>query len=183
MTEMPESFADWERSSRRHRTQQELFLEKMDKLVPWALLVDLVKPHYPDGRRERPPYPLETILRVHCLQLFLNLDDRGAQDILYDMPAARRFAGLSYGRPMPDETTILNFRRLLELHVLDEAIFNVIGKHLESKGFRLSRGKMVDPTIVAAPSSAKNKERALDAEGAPEVFRHESPHRGDDETG
>jgi len=126
-----------------------------------------VKPHCPKGRRGRPPYPLETILRVHCLQLFFNLGDRAAQDILYDMAAAQHFAGLSYGRPMPDETTILNFRRLLERHVLGEAIFNAIGRHLESNGFRLSKGTTVDATIVAAPSSTKNKERARDPEMHP----------------
>jgi len=158
------SFEDSEHRSRRHRTKRELFLEKMDKLVPWALLVDLVKPHCPKGR---PPYPLETILRVHCPQLFFHLGDRPAQNILYDMPVARRFAGLSCGRPMPDETTMFNFRRLLELHVLGEAIFNAISRHLESKGFRLSKGTMVDVTIVAAPNSTKNNERARDPEMHP----------------
>jgi len=96
--------------------------------------------------------------------LFFNLGDRRARDILYDMPAARRFAGFSYGRPMPDETTMSDFRRLPELHVLGEAIFNAIGRHLESTGFRLSRGKMVDAMIVAAPSSTMDKGRARDPE-------------------
>jgi len=121
-------------------------------------------PHCPDGRRGRPPYPPETILRGRCLQPFFSLGDRPARDILHDMPAARRFAGLSYGRPMPDETTMPDFRRLPELHVLGEAIFNAISRHLESKGFRLSKGTIVDATIVAAPRSTKNKERATDPE-------------------
>jgi len=108
----------------------------MDKSAPWALLVDLAS--LTVRRAAGPsPYPLETILRGRCLQLFFNLGDRPARDTLYDMPTVRRFAGLSCGRPMPDGTTMFNFRRLPELRVLGEAIFNAIGKPLESKGFKL----------------------------------------------
>jgi len=142
---------------------------------------------------ERPPGPSAVSAGDNfpgrCLQLFFSPGDRPARDILHDMPAARRFADLSYGRPMPDETTMSNFRRLPELHVLAEAIFNVIGKHLESKVFRLSKGTMVDAMIVAAPSSTKNKDRARD----PEMHSTQKARRqcfgmklrigGDEETG
>jgi len=115
-----------------------------------------------EGPSGPPPFPLETTFRGRRLQLFFNLGDRPARDILYDMPAAQRSVGLSCGRPMPDSTTMPDFRRLPELHVLGEAIFKVIGGHLESKGFRLSKDTTVAATIVAAPSSTKNKERARD---------------------
>jgi len=136
----------------------------MDKSVPGALLIDLARPHCPKGRRGRPPYPLKTILRRRCPQLFLDLGDRAAQCILYDMPTARRFAGLSYGRPTPAETTIPDFRRLPERHVLGEAMFKTMSGCLESHGFRLSAGMIVDAMIVGAPSSTKNKDRARDPE-------------------
>jgi len=137
----------------------------MDKSVPWPLPVDLASLAV-RGAAGAAPVPAgdNSPGVLCCLQPFFNPGDRPARDILYDMPAARRFAGLSCGRPMPDETTMFNFRRPPELHVLGEAIFNAIGRHLESKGFRLSKGRMVDATIVAAPSLTKNKERARDPE-------------------
>jgi len=164
MTEMPESFGNSEHSSRRRRTKREEFLEKMGKPVPQALLVDLAGLTVRTAAGAAPRYPPETILRGRCLQPFFSLGDCRTQDILHDMPAARRFVGLSCGRPMPDETTMSDFRRLPELHVLGEAIFRAISRHLESKGFRLSRCRMLDATIIAASSATKNKERARDPE-------------------
>ena len=105
------------------RTRREVFLEKMAGLIPWKALEARVEPYYPKAGRGRRPYPLRAMLRVHCVQLFYNLSDPGMEDLLYEVESVRRFAGLRLTGPLPDETTILHFRHLLERHGLGEALF------------------------------------------------------------
>ena len=148
-------------------TRREQFLTEMDAVVPWGRLLGLIAPHYPKAgpKGGRPPMPLETMLRVHFLQNWYALSDPMAEETLYDSEAMRRFAGIELGDDrIPDETTILNFRHLLERHGLAEAIFAEVTAHLVDKGITLRSGTLVDATIIDAPSSTKNKARARDSE-------------------
>ena len=158
------SFAELEHDLKKRRTRRELFLEKMDKLVPWERLERRIEPFYPKAGRGRRPYPLSVMLRVHCVQLFYNLSDPGMEDLLYEVESVRRFVGLRLTEALPDETTILNFRHLLEEHGLGEGLFEEINAHLASRGHRLRTGTIVDASIIDAPSSTKNRRRARDPE-------------------
>jgi IS5 family transposase len=136
---------------------------EMDQIVPWARLAALIEPHYPKPGNGRPPLPLERMLRIHFLQHWFNLSDPAAEEALYESPALRAFAGVDLGaEPAPDETTICRFRHLLEKHGLAEAIFQEVLVHLEAKGIKVSTGTIVDATIIHAPSSTKNKDKARD---------------------
>jgi len=129
----------------------------MERVVPWAELEKLVRPHYPKGENGRPPVGLSIMLRIHFLQQWFNLSDPGAEDALYESAVLRRFAGVDLGRaPAPDETTILKFRHLLEAHGLGGAMLDAVNRHLESRGIRIATGTIVDATIIHAPSSTKN---------------------------
>ena len=175
------SFAELEHDLKKRRTRRELFLEKMDKLVPWERLERRVEPFYAKAGRGRRPYPLSVMLRVHCVQLFYNLSDPGMEDLLYEVESVRRFVGLRLTEALPDETTILNFRHLLEKHGLGEGLFEEINAHLASRGHRLRTGTIVDASIIDAPSSTKNRRRARDPEmhqTQAVVFRDEGAHRG-----
>ena len=178
------TFAELEHDSKKRRTRRELFLEKMDGLVPWEALEALIEPFYPKPGRGRRPYPLRTMLRVHCVQLWYEVSDPGMEDLLYEAESVRRFVGLRLSGPLPDETTILKFRHLLERHGLGEGLFEAINAHLADEGHSLRRGTIVDASIVAAPSSTKNRKGragsgdAPDEEGQPVVLRDEGAHRG-----
>jgi IS5 family transposase len=150
----------------RKTTRRERFLNEMDAVVPWARLVALIAPHYPtEGRRGRPPMPLETMLRIHFMQLWFSYSDPAMEEALHDMPLLRRFAGLSVGEDaIPDETTILNFRHLLERHQLAVQMLDEVNSLLKAKGLLLQRGTTVDATLIAAPPSTKNRERKRDPE-------------------
>ena len=158
------TFAEAEYDNKRRKTRREVFLERMDKLIPWARLEAKIAPHYPKGENGRPPYPLTTMLRVHCLQLFYNLSDPAMEDSLYEIESMRRFAGLRLSDRLPDETTILNFRHLLEAHDLCGKILDTVNLYLDRKGIRISTGTIVDATIIAAPSSTKNQKKERDPE-------------------
>lgn len=148
-------------------TRREQFLAEMDAVVPWVRLQSLIEPHYPKVglKAGRPPMPLETMLRIYFLQNWYALSDPMAEETLYDSEAMRRFAGIELGDDrIPDETTILNFRHLLERHGLTEAIFADVNAHLADKGITLRSGTLVDATIIDAPSSTKNQARARDPE-------------------
>ena len=152
---------------KKKQTRRELFLTEMDLVVPWGRLLALIAPHYPKVglKGGRPPMPLESMLRVYFLQNWYALSDPMAEETLYDSEAMRRFAGIELGDDrIPDETTILNFRHLLERHGLTEAIFADVNAHLADKGITLRSGTLVDATIIDAPSSTKNKARARDPE-------------------
>jgi IS5 family transposase len=148
-------------------TRREAFLFEMDAVVPWMRFLALIEPHYPKAGPQggRPPMPLETMLRVHFLQNWYALSDPMAEESLYDSDAMRHFAGIEPGDDrIPDETTILNFRHLLERHGLTEALFAEVNAHLADKGITLRSGTLVDATIIDAPSSTKNKAGARDPE-------------------
>ena len=158
------TFADLEYQGKKRRTRRELFLERMDGLIPWRRLEERIRPVYPKPGKGRRPYPLAVMLRVHCVQLFYNLSDPGMEDLLYEAESVRRFVGLSLSEALPDETTILNFRHLLERHELGKALFDEINAHLGSQGLRLREGSIVDASIIEAPSSTKNRTRERDPE-------------------
>ena len=158
------TFADLEYQGKKRRTRRELFLERMDGLIPWRRLEERIRPVYPKPGKGRRPYPLAVMLRVHCVQLFYNLSDPGMEDLLYEAESVRRFVGLSLSEALPGETTILNFRHLLERHELGKALFDEINAHLGSQGLRLREGSIVDASIIEAPSSTKNRTRERDPE-------------------
>lgn len=151
------TFAEAEYANKKHKTRRELFLEKMDKLIPWAKLEKKIARYYPKGENGRPPYPLSTMLRVHSMQLFYNLSDPAMEDALYEIESMRQFAGLRLSERLPDETTILNFRHSLERHKLGKVIFDTINRHLSEQGLQLREGSIVDASIISAPSSTKNQ--------------------------
>lgn len=146
-------------------TRRERFLSEMDRVIPWARLCALIEPHYPKGTRGRPLMPLERMLRIYFMQQWFNLSDPAAEDALYDSESIRRFAGVELAEDaVPDETTILKFRHLLERHRLTEAIFAEVRALLEERGLLLKSGTIVDATIIAAPSSTKNATASRDPE-------------------
>jgi IS5 family transposase len=147
------------------KSKREQFLEEMEQLIPWAELQGVIEPHYPKGENGRPPVGLSIMLRVYFLQQWFNLSDPGGEEALYESPALRRFAGVDLGRaPAPDESTILQFRHLLEKHDLGGAMLQTVNEYLESRGIRISRGTIVDATIIHAPSSTKNRSGERDPE-------------------
>ena len=158
------TFADLEYQGKKRRTRRELFLQRMDGLIPWQRLEERIRPAYPKPGKGRRPYPLPVMLRVHCVQLFYNLSDPGMEDLLYEAESVRQFVGLSLAEALPDETTILNFRHLLERHELGEGLLEEINAHLESQGLRLKEGTIVDASIIEAPSSTKNRAGERDPE-------------------
>ena len=149
------TFADLEYESKKRKTRREIFLERMDALIPWEQMEERIRPFYPKAGRGRRPYELSAMVRIHCVQLFYNLSDPGMEDMLYEVESVRRCVGLKLSGPLPDETTILNFRHLLEEHELGQSLFEEINRHLESQGLRLREGTIVDASIIEAPSSTK----------------------------
>ena len=158
------TFADLEYLQKKRKTRRERFLERMDALIPWAELAARIAPYYPQAGRGRRPYPLSVMLRIHCVQLFYNLSDPGMEDMLYEVEPVRRFVGLRLSAALPDETTILHFRHLLEKHRLGEGLLAEINGQLASQGLRLRQGTVVDATIIEAPTSTKNRAGQRDPE-------------------
>src|SRR6201990_360659 len=159
------SFSDAEYGGTRKRRRREVFLAEMHRAVPWSQLEALIAPHYPKAGGGRRPYPLATMLRIHCLQEWYGLRDPAMEEELYEIASMRQFAGLSLARgTVPDETTILNFRHLLEQHGLAREIFDTVKAHLQTAGLLLRQGTIVDATIISAPSSTKNSTGARDPE-------------------
>ena len=132
-------------------------------LIPWERLLEQIRPYYPKAGKGRAPYGLESMLRVHCVQLFYNLSDPATEDMLYEIERVRRFTGISQ-KKVPDETTILNFRHLLERHGLGQVLFESIKDHLSEAGLMLKEGTIVDASIMEEPSSTKNRKRERDPE-------------------
>jgi len=158
------SFSDAEYAGKRKKTRREVFLQEMELVVPWKVILKIIEPHYPVAGRGRRPYALESMLRVHLMQNWFALSDPAMEEALYEIASLRNFAGLSLSEPIPDETTILNFRHMLEESDLAEDIFKQVNAHLSRKGLLLKRGSIVDATIIAAPSSTKNAEGERDPE-------------------
>ena len=146
-------------------TRREQFLAEMDRVIPWAQLIALIGPYYPKAGKGRQPLGLEKMLRIYFLQQWFNLSDPQAEDAIYDSESMRRFAGVELSEDVvPDETTILRFRHLLEEYHLTEAIFAAVRDLLAEKRLLLQSGTIVDATIIAAPSSTKNAAQARDPE-------------------
>ncbi len=147
------------------KTRKEVFLDEMNQVVPWAALIALIQPHARGAHQAlggRPPFPIETMLRIHCLQLWWNLSDPAMEEELHERPLYRRFAGLDGAARMPDESTILRFRHLLEKHELAPQVLGIINAGLARHGLMLKTGTVVDATIIAAPSSTKNTDGRRD---------------------
>jgi IS5 family transposase len=160
------SFASLEYAGKKRRTRREKFLGEMDKVVPWARLQGLIEPHYPkSGKVGRPPIGIPRMLRMYFLQQWYTLADEALEDTLYDSQAMRDFVGIDLAREqVPDATTLLKFRRLLEQHDLTAAILAEVNAHLAERGLLMRQGTVVDATIIAAPSSTKNEEGKRDPE-------------------
>ena len=160
------TFAGLAWNSKGKVTRRERFLSEMDAVIPWKRLIALIEPHYPrQGKKGRPPLGLEKMLRIYFLQQWFDLSDPQAEDSIYDSESMRRFVGIELGEDtVPDETTILRFRHLLERHDLTEAMFAEVRELLEEKRLLLRAGTIVDATIIQAPSSTRNEERKRDPE-------------------
>ena len=150
----------------RKKTRKEQFLEDMETIIPWKELCEAIEPFYPNptgaGRR---PVGIERMLRIHFLQHWFNLSDPAAEEALYDSRSMRRFVGIDLGEePVPDETTICKFRHLMERHNLGDRLFYLVNHYLKENGLKVSRGTIVDASIISAPSSTKNKKKQRDPE-------------------
>ena len=161
-----QTFASLEYNGKKKLTRRERFLGEMEQAVPWSRLLSVIAPYYhKTGQPGGQPKPLETMLRIYLLQQWYGLSDPGMEDALYEIESMRRFVGLNlWDDQLPDETTILNFRHLLERHGLTARMFAEINAHLQEQGVTVSQGTMVDATIVHAPSSTKNREGKRDPE-------------------
>jgi IS5 family transposase len=157
------SFADAEQAGKRKKTRREVFLGEMELVVPWKAMLKVIEPHYPVAGRGRRPYAMESMLRVHLMQNWFALSDPAMEEALYEIASLRTFAKLDLNA-LPDETTILNFRHMLEQSDLAEDIFKQVNAHLARKGLLLKKGSIVDATIIAAPSSTKNSTGERDPE-------------------
>jgi len=161
-----QTFAEVTFEQYRKPTRRERFLDEMNRVVPWMNLVAAIEPVYPKAEGPgRPPVGVERMLRLHCLQQWFTLSDPAVEEALYDSHAMRQFVGIDLGRePVPDETTICKFRHLLETHQLGQQLFARIGAYLAVHGMKVSRGTIVDATIISAPSSTKNRTKERDPE-------------------
>ena len=160
------SFAQAEYAKKKKRTRRELFLEKMEQVVPWARLMEVIEPHYPkSGKRGRPPIGLERMLRMYFVQQWYGLADEAVEDAIYDSQALRNFMDIDLSKQsVPDATTLMGFRHLLEANDLPQAMLVEVNAMLIERGLLMSRGSLVDATLIAAPSSTKNQEHARDPE-------------------
>ena len=159
-----QSFASDDFEKYRKKTRKEIFLEEMDRIIPWKALSKVIKPYYPKpkgaGRR---PIGIQRMLRIHFIQHWFEPSDPGAEEALYDSRAMRQFVGIDLGKePVPDETTILNFRHLMERYNLGDEMFRLVNVYLAENGLKVNRGTIVDATIIDAPTSTKNKDKTRD---------------------
>jgi len=160
------SFAQAEYEKKKKRTRREVFLEKMEQVVPWSRLMEVIEPHYPkSGKRGRPPIGLERMLRMYFVQQWYGLADEAVEDAVYDSQALRNFMGIDLSRQsVPDATTLMGFRHLLEANDLTKAMLVEVNVMLMERGLLMTKGTLVDATLIAAPSSTKNKEHGRDPE-------------------
>jgi transposase, IS5 family len=158
------SFSDAEYAGKKKKTRREVFLAEMEQVVPWKALLAVIEPFYPEAGRGRRPYELSTMLRIHLMQNWFSLSDPSMEEALYEIASLRSFAGLTLNQPIPDESTILHFRHLLEANDLAGDIFTAVNRYLTKKGLILKQGSIVDATIIAAPSSTKNATGTRDPE-------------------
>ena len=149
------SFSDFEYAGKRKQPRRERFLAEMEQVVPWSGLVALIEPRYPKAGGGRKPYPLETMLRIHLLQNWFSLSDPAMEEALYEITSMRQFARLTLSAPIPEDTTIMNFRHLLEKHQLAAGILEVINRYWQDKGLSLRQG-----TIRLQPGAARTRSMA-----------------------
>ena len=159
------SFSSLAFQSKKKVTRREHFLGEMDQVTPWPALEELIEPHYPKAGRGRRPMSLSTMLRIYFLQQWFQLSDPAMEDALYDSQSLQRFAGLELGEDaIPDESTILHFRHLLEQQDLTRKMFELVRRQLQDKGVLVREGTIMDATIIHAPVSTKNRDKARDGE-------------------
>lgn len=144
------------------RTRKREFLEEMERVVPWQAFLALIEPHAPPKATGRPPFAMQAMLRIHFLQQWFGLSDMAMEEALYDVPLYRQFAGLCGMSRLPDRVSILRFRHLLERHQLAGQLLQTVNEQLSERGYMLKQGTVVDATLIAAPSSTKNKHKARD---------------------
>lgn len=166
MNPIQRTFADFLVASDpyKDRSRRAKFFDRLNIVVPWKLLVELIRPHYYKNTRGRPAWDLETMIRVHITQVAYNMSDPEMEDQLRDSIAVREFVGIAQGNRVPDETTILNFRHLLENAGLGQQMMDTINEHVKKAGLMMSKGTLVDATFIEAPGSTKNKDKARDPE-------------------
>ena len=179
-----QTFTDIEYANRKRSTKREEFLKSMDQIISWGDWTAIIKPYYPSGKRGRPTRGIETMLRMYLMQCWFNLSDEGIEDAIYDSYAMRSFLGIDFQEEqVPDATTLLKFRHLLEEHKIGDALFEDINRRLEASGLIYRGGTIVDATLIQAPSSTKNERKERDPEmhqtkkGEPVLFRDESARR------
>ena len=159
------TFTDMEYAARKRATRKDEFLRQMDKIIPWTEWVEMIRPYYPKGERGRPVRGIETMTRMYLLQMWFNLSDEGVEDAIYDSYAMRSFMRIDFmEKSVPDATTLLKFRHLLEEHDIGKKMFADISKRLEKAGLIMHGGTIVDATIISAPSSTKNATGKRDPE-------------------
>ncbi len=159
------SFASLAYDNKKKKTRREKFLGEMEQVIPWEELIQIIKQYYPKAGNGRQPMPLKRMLRIYFMQQWYGLSDPAMEDALYDIESMRRFAGIDIETDeVPDETTILHFRHLLEKHALTKKLFEITKRYLMQKGLLLREGTIVDATIINAPSSTKNLEKTRDKE-------------------
>jgi transposase, IS5 family len=160
------SFAEAEYAKKKKQTRREIFLAKMEQVVPWSRLMEVIEPHYPkSGKRGRPPIGLERMLRMYFVQQWYGLADEAVEDAVYDSQALRQFLSIDLSQQsVPDATTLMGFRHLLEAHNLTQAMLIEINAMLIERGLLMSKGTLVDATLIAAPSSTKNQAHSRDPE-------------------
>lgn len=160
-----QTLSDMKYSNRKKKTKREEFLEIMEDIIPWDKWTNIVEPVYPKGKRGRPPVAIETILRMYLLQVWFNLSDEGVEDAIYDSYTMRKFMGINFlEEQVPDATKLLHFRHLLEEKGIGKLLFDAISRYLEKCGRVMHGGTIVDATIISAPTSTKNAEKARDPE-------------------
>lgn len=160
-----QTFTDMEYSCRKKKTKRKEFLEIMDEIIPWDRWVQIIEPYYPNNRRGRPTIGIERMLRMYLLQIWFNLSDPATEDAIYDSYAMRKFAGIDFmTESVPDETTLCKFRHLLEENGLNKLFFDAINRVMVATGHMMKGGTIGDATIINAPSSTKNAEKARDPE-------------------
>lgn len=160
-----QTFSDYEYSNRSKKTKREEFLDIMEEIIPWDEWVKFIKPYYPCGKRGRPTKGIEKMLRMYLMQVWFNLSDEGIEDAIYDSYAFRKFMGINFNEEqVPDATTLLKFRHLLEKNHLGEQLFCAIKYVLEQGGAIMKGGTIVDATIINAPRSTKNQKKTRDPE-------------------
>lgn len=160
-----QTFTDMEYSNRKRKTKREVFLETMEQIIPWSEWIEMIRPYYPSGKRGRRPRGIEIMLRMYLMQAWFYLSDESMEDAIYDSYAMRSFLQIDFTQEqVPDATTLLKFRRLLEKNKIGEKIFADVNARLEAAGLIMHGGTVVDATLIAAPSSTKNQSGRRDPE-------------------